>query len=72
LGAERHLTTLIVTHNIDEAVFMGQQIMVLTQPPTRQPVIVANPQAGTPGYRQQPEFFERCNKLREMLGEPIA
>ena len=72
LGAERHLTTLLVTHNIDEAVFMGQKIMVLTQPPTREPVIVENPQAGSPGYRQQPEFFEHCNKLREMLGEPVG
>ncbi|MBI1877565.1 MAG: ATP-binding cassette domain-containing protein [Chloroflexi bacterium] len=72
LGAERRLTTLIVTHNIDEAVFMGQKIMVLTQPPTREPVIVENPQAGTSGYRQRTEFFEQCNKLREMLEEPVA
>lgn len=72
LGAERNLTTILVTHNIDEAVFMGRQLMVLTQPPTHQPVIVANPQAGAPGYRQQPEFFERCNRLREMLGESEA
>jgi NitT/TauT family transport system ATP-binding protein len=72
LGVERHLTTLLVTHNIDEAVFMGQKIMVLTQPPTHEPVIVENPQAGASGYRQQPEFFEQCNRLREMLGEPVA
>ena len=72
LGQERNLTSLIVTHNIDEAVFMGQKIMVLTQPPTHEPVIVANPQAGTPGYRQQPGFFERCNQLREMLGETVV
>jgi NitT/TauT family transport system ATP-binding protein len=72
LGAERNLTTVIVTHNIDEAVFMGQKIMVLTQPPTQPPVIVDNPQAGGPGYRQQPGFFERCNRLREMLGEPAT
>ena len=72
LRAERHLTTLIVTHNIDEAVFMGQKILVLNQPPTREPVIVDNPQAGTPGFRQQDEFFRRCNRLRELLGEPVS
>lgn len=72
LGAERNLTTLIVTHNIDEAVFMGRKIMVLGQPPTHEPTVVENPRAGTPGFRQQSEFFERCNKLREMLGEPVA
>lgn len=67
LRAERHLTTLLVTHNIDEAVFMGQKILVLSQPPTTEAIIVDNPLAGTPGYRQQEEFFSRCNRLREML-----
>ncbi len=69
LRAEQNLTTLIVTHNIDEAVFMGQKILVMTQPPTTQALIVENPQAGTPGYRQQAAFFNRCNQLREMLEE---
>jgi NitT/TauT family transport system ATP-binding protein len=72
LRAERNLTTLIVTHNIDEAVFMGQKILVLNQPPTQEPIIVDNPQAGTPGFREQDEFFQRCNRLRELLGEPMA
>jgi len=72
LRAERHLTTLIVTHNIDEAVFMGQKILVLTRPPVAQAIIVDNPRAGAPGYRQQDEFFRRCNQLRELLGEPVG
>jgi NitT/TauT family transport system ATP-binding protein len=37
LRAEQHLTTVIVTHNIEEAVFMGERILVLGQPPNRQP-----------------------------------
>lgn len=72
LRAERHLTTIIVTHNIDEAVFMGQKILVLAQPPTTEPVIVDNPEAGTAGYRQQELFFNRCNRLRRMLEEPVV
>lgn len=70
LREERDLTTLIVTHNIDEAVYMGRKILVLTQPPTTQAVVVDNPQAGQPGFRQQEAFFNRCNQLREMLQEP--
>jgi NitT/TauT family transport system ATP-binding protein len=72
LRAERGLTTLIVTHNIDEAVFLGQKILVLTRPPTAAAQVVDNPQAGAPGYRQQPDFFNHCNQLRDMLGEPAA
>jgi NitT/TauT family transport system ATP-binding protein len=72
LWAERRLTTLIVTHNIDEAVFMGQKILVLTQPPTTEALVVDNPEAGTLGYRQQTEFFNRCNRLREMLEQPAT
>ncbi len=70
LRAERRLTMLLVTHNIDEAVFMGQKILILTHPPTTAAVIVDNPSAGVPGYRQQDEFFRRCNQLRARLGEP--
>jgi ABC-type nitrate/sulfonate/bicarbonate transport system ATPase subunit len=69
LRAERQLTTIIVTHNIDEAVYMGQKILVLPQPPTSRPLIVDNPQAGVRGYRRTETFFNRCNRLREMLEE---
>jgi len=72
LGAERYLTTVIVPHNIDEAVFMGQKILVMTQPPTTNAIVVDNPQAGTPGYRQQESFFQQCNRLREMLEVPAS
>ncbi|MBN1995475.1 MAG: ABC transporter ATP-binding protein [Anaerolineae bacterium] len=72
LRAERNLTTIIVTHNIDEAVFMGQKILVLAQPPTTEAIVVDNPLAGTPHFREQAEFFRRCNRLRELLGEPTA
>ncbi len=69
LRAEQHLTTVIVTHNIEEAVFMGEKILVLGQPPNREAVVVQNPQAGGVGYRQQDAFFARCNELRELMGE---
>jgi NitT/TauT family transport system ATP-binding protein len=69
LGTEQHLTTIIITHNIEEAVFMGAQILVLGRPPNQDAVIVPNPQAGSPGYRQQDVFLARCNELRELMGE---
>jgi ABC-type nitrate/sulfonate/bicarbonate transport system ATPase subunit len=63
------LTTVIVTHSIEEAVFMGEKILVLGQPPTRDAAIVDNPQAGSTNYRQQDAFFARCNELRDLMGE---
>ena len=69
LHAEQGLTTIIVTHNIEEAVTVGRKILVLGQPPHRQALVVDNPTAGQPGYRTSQEFFYRCNRLRALLGE---
>jgi ABC-type nitrate/sulfonate/bicarbonate transport system ATPase subunit len=69
LRAEQRLTTIIVTHNIEEAVFMGEKILVLGQPPNRETIVVLNPQAGDVDYRQQEAFFARCNELRDLMGE---
>lgn len=72
LRLESNLTTILVTHSIDEAIFMGQKILVLGQPPTTVATVVDNPRAGTPGFRQQDEFFTRTNQLREMLEAPVV
>jgi ABC-type nitrate/sulfonate/bicarbonate transport system ATPase subunit len=69
LRAEQRLTAIIVTHNIEEAVFMGEKILVLGQPPNRETIVVPNPQAGDVDYRQQEAFFARCNELRDLMGE---
>ncbi len=67
LRAEKGLTTVIVTHNIEEAVTMGQKILVLRRPPNRETVAVDNPDAGRPDYRTSETFFAQCNHLRALL-----
>jgi ABC-type nitrate/sulfonate/bicarbonate transport system ATPase subunit len=62
------LTTVIVTHNIEDAVFLGERILVLAQPPHRAPAIVENPAAGQAGYRAKTAFLDKCNELRQLLG----
>lgn len=69
LRAETGVTTLVVTHNIEEAVYLGQRLLVLRRPPHCEPLVVDNWEAGQPGYRQQPEFQARCNQLRALLEE---
>ncbi len=67
LQREQNLTLIVVTHNIEDAVFLGRKILVLDQPPQTAPIMIDNPQAGQPGYRAQSAFFEKCAQLRESL-----
>ncbi|MGH2538753.1 MAG: ABC transporter ATP-binding protein [Candidatus Promineifilaceae bacterium] len=67
LRAEAELTTVIVTHAIEEAAVLGQHILVLGQPPNRQALVVENPSAGDPGFRRQPAYYALVEQLRGML-----
>jgi len=69
LRAEADLTTIIVTHAIEEAAILGRRIMVLHQPPNHQPDLVDNPGAGDPDYRQRPEYYDMIRKLRGYLDD---
>ncbi len=66
---KREFSFVIVTHNIEEAVFLGKKIVVLgTGSPSIQSVI-DNPHMGEVGYRNQPTFFELTSKIRDILEE---
>ncbi len=66
---KREFSFIIVTHNIEEAVFLGKKIIVLgTGRPSIQSVI-DNPGTGEIGYRNQPAFFELTAKIRNILEE---
>jgi NitT/TauT family transport system ATP-binding protein len=67
LRAETGVTTVIVTHNIEEAVYLGQRLLLLRRPPHRQALIVDNPESGQLDYHKQPIFRQRCNEIRELL-----
>lgn len=69
LRAETGVATIVVTHNIEEAVYLGQRLLLLRHPPHREPVILDNPAAGQLDYRQQAGFQARCNQVRELLGD---
>ena len=66
---KREFSFIIVTHNIEEAVFLGKKIIILgTGRPSIQSVI-DNPGTGEVGYRNQPAFFELTAKIRDILEE---
>ena len=67
LRTDHHLTTVIVTHAIEEAALLGERILVLTQPPNRDPQVVENPGAFQQGFIQSPDYTAVCSQLRGML-----
>ena len=63
----RRPTQLLVTHSIEEAVYLGQRIVVLSPRPGRVKAIVENPDMGTRAWRASEEFFARCTRVRALL-----
>jgi ABC-type nitrate/sulfonate/bicarbonate transport system ATPase subunit len=63
------LTSIVVTHDIEEAVFMGKRILVLKGTANRAPHIIENEVAGLEDYRSRPDFHRQCDALRELLGD---
>lgn len=64
LRAETQLTTVIVTHSIEEAVFLGQHILALGNPPNHEPVVIHNPAVG---QRNTRAYFDIALQLRDAL-----
>ncbi len=67
LWQESGLTMITVTHAIEEAALLGQQILLLSQPPNRQAVIIENPQILREGYRDSADYHRLCRELRARL-----
>lgn len=67
LCLSREMGTMLVTHNIEEAVFLGRKILVMTPRPGRVAAIVDNPEVGQPGYRASSTFLARTTQVREFF-----
>lgn len=67
---ESGLTSLTVTHDIEEAVVLGEKILVLTNSCNSAPQIIVNDLSGASDKRTAPEFLRRCAELRDLLAGP--
>ncbi len=63
------MTTVLVTHDLQEAVFLGKKILIVGHAPISACTVLDNPEARTPGYRQSPAFFARCAEARRITAE---
>ena len=66
---QRQFSFIIVTHNIEEAIFLGRRILILDNHTSSVNTIVDNPEVGDPHYRTKPAFFSLSTKLRGILEE---
>jgi NitT/TauT family transport system ATP-binding protein len=67
LHREGNLTTILVTHDIEEAAFTGNKILILKGPGNQDTTIIENSFALGPDARNLPGFQERCMELRSLL-----
>lgn len=68
LQRETGIAVVVVTHSIDEAVVLGQKILVLQSPPNRETQVIENPGAADSGFRSSAAFLEQSNRIRHMMG----
>ena len=64
---EQGYAQVLVTHSIEEAVFLGQRIVVMSPRPGRVQRVVSNPEMERADWRNDDLFFERCRMVRELL-----
>ena len=61
------LTSLTVTHDIEEAVVLGEKILVLSENCNSKPLVIDNHLLGAMDERNSPEFRKKCSELHELL-----
>lgn len=67
LKRESDLTTVIVTHRIEEAVRMGDRILILTRETNRNPRLVINPCSNTESPKDGKAFSRQCDNILALL-----
>jgi NitT/TauT family transport system ATP-binding protein len=65
-------TALFVTHDIDEAIYLGTRVLVMTARPARLKADIAMPNAERTGdYRKSPEYLHVRAQIWDLLREEV-
>ncbi|HAX74137.1 MAG TPA: nitrate/sulfonate/bicarbonate ABC transporter ATP-binding protein [Firmicutes bacterium] len=60
-------TTVFVTHNIDEAIYMGKKIIMLSKNPGVIVEIIDNPLFNVPNMRETEAYGKLCTHIRHVI-----
>jgi NitT/TauT family transport system ATP-binding protein len=71
LWRDRQFSMALVTHNIQEAVMLGQRILVMGGVPGSIRQIVGNPKACERGYLGTAEFYAKLSEVRTALESAV-
>lgn len=66
---QHSVSTILVTHHVEEAVYLGRKIVILSAAPGTVSKVIDNPLFGMDDIRNQKVFFELCIELRKMIKE---
>ncbi len=69
LCEEVGVTVVLVTHNIEEAAFVGQRVLLLSKPPNRETNVLENTHNAQAEYRNSTAYQNVCSMLRIQIGE---
>lgn len=71
LWRQRRFAMTLVTHNIQEAVRLGQRIIVMGGVPGKIVSSISNPSACESDFFGTPDFYEKCSQVRKELERSI-
>jgi NitT/TauT family transport system ATP-binding protein len=63
-------TMVMVTHSIEEAVFLGQTIVIMERAAIKH--MIENPYFGDEDIRSKPEYYNICLEVRKWLGNELS
>ena len=64
---ENNVTTIFITHSVDEALYLGRKIVVFSPSPGRILKVIDNPCFQMDNLRYRDEYYDMSMKLRKIL-----
>lgn len=72
LWRSKDYAQVMVTHSIEEAVFLGQRILIMDDRPGKIIAEIVNDQVATDSFRQSAAFHGLCDDIRSLLAKHAA